>query len=376
MKRKIFIFCLVFLFSVATFFLFSEVLVLKNGDVIRGKLIKMDEDTMTIVSEKGEFIIDRDEINYIYEGEEFYKSKYSTLKKNIVEKETETANGNEMIFVKGGTFIMGDIFGGGRGDEIPVHNVTVADFYISKYEITFEEFDKYCDGLGIKKKSEDKDFNDLKYGPKDFKRPVWKISWYEAIEYCNWLSQIEGLTPCYSIDKKNKDQNNKNPRDKLKWNVECNFKVNGYRLPTEAEWEYAARGGNKSRGYKYAGSNNLNDCAVNSIVAGWKIGGKHISILESNAVTYCVGSKKSNELGLFDMSGNVWEWCWDWYNKEYYRDSSMKNPQGSTSGKSRVLRGGSWNNQAFLLRVSNRKEAVQNDDYDWRIGFRVVRNAK
>ena len=371
MERNSFLFCITILFLFLVLYLFPEVLVLKNGDVIRGRLIKMDEDTMTILAKYGEFVIDRDDIEQIYTDEASYKKEQLASKKDTSEK-----NDDNMIFVKGGTFIMGDTFGKGKRDEIPVHNVTINDFYISKYEVTFEDFDKYCDELRLKKKSNDDTFNDSRFGAKDFKRPVWNISWYEAIEYCNWLSEKQNLIKCYSIDKENKDQNNLNSKDKLKWIVECNFNANGYRLPTEAEWEYAARGGSKSKGYKYAGSNNAEDCAIYGITAGWVGGNWKTSAFETAIITYRVGSQNPNELGLYDMSGHVWEWCWDWYNKDYYKDSSNENPKGSGSGKSRVLRGGSWDDYAIDIRVSNRKQATQNDCYDWRIGFRLVRSAK
>ena len=147
-------------------------------------------------------------------------------------------------------------------------------------------------------------------------------------------------------------------------------------MPTEAEWEYAARGGSKSNGYKYAGSNTFDDCAIFGISAGWIPRGSRSPYFIADIVTYNVGSKKPNELGLYDMSGHLWEWCWDWYDNDYYKDNIKENPKGPETGKSRVLRGGSWNNNASYLRVCNRKEAIQNDDHDWTIGFRVVRSAR
>ena len=129
-----------------------------------------------------------------------------------------------------------------------------------------------------------------------------------------------------------------------------------YRLPTEAEWEYAARGGNKSNNYTYSGSNTLDNVAWYSSNSG------------SN--THQVGTKAANELGLYDMSGNVWEWCWDWYGT--YSSSAQTNPYGATTGTYRVLRGGSWNYFDDFCRVSNRNYSSP-DNRNYLIGFRVAR---
>jgi len=143
----------------------------------------------------------------------------------------------EMVLVPGGTFEMGDVFNEGHADEKPVHTVTVGSFYMSKYEVTFSEFDAFCEATDREKPGDSGWGRGL--------RPAINVSWYDAVEFCNWRSIHEGLKPCYKIDKTRKDSNNRGLIDTLAWIVECDFLAKGYRLPTEAEWEYAAREGGK-----------------------------------------------------------------------------------------------------------------------------------
>jgi formylglycine-generating enzyme required for sulfatase activity len=219
-----------------------------------------------------------------------------------------------MVFVQGGSFKMGS--NDGDSDEKPVHSVTVDDFYIGKYEVTQKEWN---DVMG----------NNPSHR-KGYNLPVESVSWYDAVEFCNKKSRAEGLTPCYSGSGTN---------------TTCNFSANGYRLPTEAEWEYAARGGVKTHdraSLTYAGSNSIKKVA-------WYRG-------NSESKTHPVGKKQANELGLHDMSGNVWEWCNDWYDENYYSSSIRYDPQGAVLGSRRALRGGSWYDLANLCRVANRKK--------------------
>jgi formylglycine-generating enzyme required for sulfatase activity len=172
------------------------------------------------------------------------------------------------------------------------------------------------------------------------------VSWYDAVEFCNKKSRAEGLTPCYSG---------------IGENIKCNFSANGYRLPTEAEWEYAARGGVKTHdraSLTYAGSNSIDAVAWYDSNSGNK--------------THPVGGKQANELGIHDMSGNVWEWCNDWYDKNYYSNSPRNNPRGAASGSYRVLRGGSWNSHVFYCRVANRFNINPGRSY-FCYGFRISR---
>jgi len=245
-----------------------------------------------------------------------------------------------MVLVEKGSFTMGDTWGGGYSDEKPTHNVTLTyDFYIGKYETTFDEYDAFCEATG--KSSAD----DENWGRGD--RPVINVSWWDAIAYCNWLSEKEKLPKAYD--------NKGNLLDKDGRVTTDPSKVVGYRLPTEAEWEYAARGGKKSKGYKYSGSDNVGDVAWYTSNSGNK--------------THEVGKKASNELGIYDMSGNVWEWCSDCYGD--YSSSAQTNPYNN-SGSSRVDRGGSCRNSATHTRVANRNYYSATDT-NFNLGFRIAR---
>jgi formylglycine-generating enzyme required for sulfatase activity len=171
--------------------------------------------------------------------------------------------------------------------------------------------------------------------------PVENVSWFDAIKFANALSKKEGLSPAYS-----------GSGDSIRWNKSAN----GYRLPTEAEWEYAARAGKATR---YSGSNEVGDVA-------W-------TKSNSGKTTHKVGTKKANAWGLHDMSGNVWEWCWDWYINSY-RSSSGADPVGATSGGVRVVRGGSWFHLPPDARVAIRSWDVPTyRDYDF--GLRLLRTS-
>ncbi len=224
-------------------------------------------------------------------------------------------------------------------------NEKVSTFYISDHEVTQFEYQTI-----------------IGKNPSYFKgdnKPVECVSWYDAIEFCNKLSLNEGLIPCYTIDKSHKDPNNKNSIDNKKWTVIWNKSANGYRLPTEIEWEYAAKGGNKSKGWSFSGSNYIND-------VGWYNN-------NSENKTWDVKEKIANELGIYDMSGNVWEWCWDWYDS--VPSNVEKNYSGAISGWYRVYRGGSWNDNAYDCWGSIHHHG--NPFFKgYSIGFRVVRNAR
>ena len=235
----------------------------------------------------------------------------------------------ELISVPGGSFIMGS--DSGDMDMKPGHQVTVSSFMIGKYEVTQEQYQKV---MGSNP-------SNFARGSEAPRRPVEQVSWYDAVAFCNKLSEIEGLQKVYTINGTN---------------VRADFSWNGYRLPTEAEWEYAARGGSQSRGYMYSGSNDAGSVA-------W---------YESNSgsTTHAVGMKAPNELGLYDMSGNVWEWCWDWYFS--YDLGAQRDPVGASLGDTRVFRGGNWRYSVGYLRSTYRDYSRPDKRYFY-LGFRVLR---
>ncbi|NLI07900.1 MAG: formylglycine-generating enzyme family protein [Thermotogaceae bacterium] len=248
-----------------------------------------------------------------------------------------------MVLVEKGSFTMGDTWGVGFSNEKPVHQVTLTyDFYIGKYETTFDEYDAFCETTGRSKPKDE--------GWGRGSRPVIKVSWNDAIAYCNWLSEKEKIPKAYD------DKGNFLDKDGMITTDPS--KVVGYRLPTEAEWEYAARGGNKSKGYKYAGSDTIDEVAWYTSNSGGK--------------TQEVGKKAPNELGIYDMSGNVWEWCSDWYDSGYYAKSPTTNPYNSTAGSYRVLRGGGCYYIATYARVARRFHGSPTGTGS-DLGFRITR---
>ncbi len=275
-----------------------------DGYITKKDTIKIEEDNVTVI----EMILN--------EGSDL---KFHT-----------SPTGIEMTFVEGGSFQMGS--DDGDNDEEPVHNVTVSSFYIGKHEVTQKQWQKV-----------------MRRNPSYFKGddlPVEKVSWYDCIDFCNELSRKEGLMAVYT---RNGDD------------VTMNIEANGYRLPTEAEWEYAARGGNRSNNFEYSGSNKLKD-------VGWYKG-------NSGSQTHEVGGKKANELGIHDMSGNVWEWCWDWFDGDYYQNSPSTDPTGPSYGSVRARRCGDWGSKALYCVVACRSCSPPSKRYN-NYGFRVCRSAE
>lgn len=265
------------------------------------------------------------------------------------DNKTFTVNGVsfEMVEVKGGTFTMGGTSEQGsetNSEEEPTHSVTLSDYYIGKYEVTVGMFREFVNETNYRTDADkegwsyvwtgsswDKkngvnwkcDANGYVRNSSEDNHPVIHVSWNDAKAFCEWLARKTSQT---------------------------------FRLPTEAEWEYAARGGNKSRGYKYSGSNNINDVA-------W------YTSTTNDSGTKPVGTKSPNEFGIYDMSGNVWEICQDWYGD--YSSGSQTNPTGPATGSNRVLRGGGWLHNARYCRVSYRSYSTP-DGRDGYLGFRLA----
>jgi formylglycine-generating enzyme required for sulfatase activity len=267
--------------------------------------------------------------------------------------------------VAGGAFSMGSTNNSpAYFQETPVHEVTLSSFSMAKHEVTQKEWyavmgTTAADLLALRNMlyppTEQNSYKvEVLYGEGE-NHPIYYVTWYEAVEYCNRLSAHEGLPPAYTINK------NTDP-----WTVTCDFAA-GYRLPTEAEWEYAARGGDSGDNFKYSGSDTLDDVA-------WYSG-------TSGGNTHPVGWKKPNGLGLYDMTGNANEWCWDWAQPNYYSISLSDNPTGpvdnSVSGDYRVTRGGDFIDGATLSTLSNLRTADRGGIAPYArlrsLGFRVVR---
>ena len=269
----------------------------------------------------------------------------------------------EMIAIKGGEFEMGTDTvmekqfwkienwkkSWGTG-ELPVHTVQLDDFKMAKTEVTVFQFALYCKGSYTKDSLKIEKFLVSSWGKEGIgNNPVVMVNWYQAVAYCNWSSEQLGLEPAYIIDKINKDPDNKN-NDDWKWTVSINKEGTGLRLPTEAQWEYAAKGGQNKNNYIFAGGNVL----------------KEVAWYDANSSrTHPVGQKKPNALGLYDMSGNVWEWCQDWYDGDFYKNSPKENPTALETGFiRRVLRGGSWTDDAESCRSAFRSRDHPLSRYD------------
>ncbi|MBC8870391.1 MAG: formylglycine-generating enzyme family protein [Planctomycetes bacterium] len=244
----------------------------------------------------------------------------------------KTAGGVEMVLIPEGRLSMGSKRG--DPDEAPIHNVWVDSFLIDRHEVTQEEYTKFVIG------------NPSRF--KDPKHPVEQVRWLEAAFYCNARSLSEDLEPCYDEE-----------------TGACNPRASGYRLPSEAEWEYACRAGTETE-YSFGG------------------GGRTLKTYawykeNANKRTQPVGQKKPNPAGLYDMHGNVAEWCNDKYDEDYYKHSPERNPRGPADGEKYALRGGAWNSSAVGCRSAYRSGESPGSFADScfarpDIGFRCVRN--
>lgn len=223
-----------------------------------------------------------------------------------------------MVFVKGGVFEMGSNQSAGDADERPLHKVKLGDYYLGKTEVTVKEWRLFCKDRNLEMPPEPK------WGWQE-NHPVVSVTWEEANDYCKWLSAKTGKS---------------------------------YRLPTEAEWEYAARGGHRQNSSLYSGSNKADEVA-------W-------TRENSSSATHAVAQKKPNAIGIFDMSGNAWEWCSD--HLDFYAAEEQVNPTGSKTSVFVVRRGGSWDDKEYNARCTYRIGNSPRRSYHT-LGFRLAMSA-
>lgn len=287
---------------------------------------------------------------------------------------------DDMAFVEGGSFAMGNEYEGGDDDERPVHTVRLDSYYIGKHEVTVGQFKRFVEaanyittaeqGEGASvfigknvDKPEDANWRNPYY-EKDERHPVVCVSWNDAVAYCNWRSEAEGLRPCYSGGGDS---------------VVCDFTAGGYRLPTEAEWEFAAR----SRGKKIKFAWGDGDPYIDGRPAGntrdeaaareWRIENVWEGYDDGYACTAPACSFEPNELGVHDISGNVYEWVWDWYDEHYYEYSPSDNPTGPPSGEMHACRDAGFTCAIRHEAVASRGMGKPTLTFSW-VGFRVARS--
>ena len=272
------------------------------------------------------------------------------------------SNRNDMVYIPAGNFSMGDNLNEGEVDERPVHTVYISAFYIGKYEVTkalWDEVYKWALDKGYV-------FDNLGEG-KALNHPVVSITWYDIFKWCNARSEKEGLEPCYIVEGSVYKSGIEEPN--------CNWNASGYRLPTEAEWEKACRGGQTGLRFPWDGDyithTNANYCGDDSFTWYNKSSGYHPVFNDGvRPYTNPVDYFEPNGYGLYDMVGNVWDSCWDWYDAGYYTNSPSSDPKGPTSGTYRVERGNGWLGWGKNSRSARRAGVTPLGVRDHR-GFRV-----
>lgn len=293
-----------------------------------------------------------------------------------------------MAFIPAGSFEMGRHVGTAEFDELPLHSITLNAFYMDMLETTNESYaeylnDAYSQGLiyvtnGVVIGTSNSmpyfdtnsasnysriDWNGQVFSIKPGKldHPLSNVSWFGSVAFANWRSSRDSLIPCYDLT-----------------NWSCDFGATGYRLPTEAEWEYAARGQQPASYYQYPWGNSINGSNANYSNSGdpFESGPQPYTtpVGYYNGSQVPTGSNMANGFGLYDTSGNVSEWCGDWFGSGFYASSPFDNPTGPTTGATRVVRGGRWNYNAYLASAANRStRSPDNRTFD--IGFRLVKAA-
>jgi len=287
------------------------------------------------------------------------------LRFKVVATQVTAAGG--MALIPAGTFQMGDSFGEGRSDERPVHTVNVSAFYMATHETTKGLWDE------VRAWALNNGYTDLRTGDgKGANHPVHTVNWWEVVKWCNARSEIEGFNPVY--------RNSNGTVFKTGTTQPTpNWSASGYRLPTEAEWEKAARGGLSGKRFPWG------DTISHSQANYYSWSGYNYDIsptreshptcrIGAQSYSSPVGSFAPNGYGLYDMTGNLWEWCWDWWGGNYYGSSPASNPRGPASGTRRVFRGGGWYGYAVNCRVAYRDYYGPGHSSNG-LGFRVARSS-
>jgi formylglycine-generating enzyme required for sulfatase activity len=252
--------------------------------------------------------------------------------------------GMKLTLIPAGEFLMGSPEGEGEGYEHPQHRVRITrTFYLGVTEVTQAQYEAVM-GNNPSYFSSNGDGKDKVAGQSTDNHPVERVSWLDAVEYCNKLSEKEGLKPFYELEAGSARV--------------PDWAGPGYRLPTEAEWEHACRANSKTR---YSFGNHEAGLGEHA----WYDG-------NSGSQTHPVGQKRPNAFDLFDMHGNVWEWCWDGYAADYYKGSPVDDPPGASGASSRVFRGGCWISEPPFVRSAFRNWFTP-DFRDYRLGFRLAR---
>ena len=275
-------------------------------------------------------------------------------------------NPPDMVYIPAGSFSMGDAFNEGYNSERPVHIVYVNAFFMDQCEVTKARWDE------VYAWATDNDYAFESVGSgKAVDHPVHTVNWFDCVKWCNARSEKEGLTPCYTVEGRVYKTGRSAP--------DCDWSAGGYRLPTEAEWEKAARGAADSRRFPWSDDSTIQHARANyhsrtqyaydtSPTRGYHPAYTN----EPTPYTSPVGSFAANGYGVHDVAGNLWEWCWDWFASDYYASSPVTDPRGPTDGSFRMQRGGAWDVSAFDARCAIRVSSSPADK-QYHNGFRCAK---
>jgi formylglycine-generating enzyme len=309
-------------------------------------------------------------------GNPQFKAAKSVLRALVVQPGTSSTLTN-MALIPAGSFQMGNALSAsaidGNSDELPVHTVSVSAFYMDKYEVSKALWDEVATWAATK----GYDINAASASGKATNHPVHSVSWYSMVKWSNARSQKEGLTPCYTVGgvvmRTGIGMGTSDP--------DCNFLASGYRLPTEAEWEKAARGGLSGKRFPWGDTITHSEANYNSdALVSYDVSptrGFHPTY-ETGSLPYSspVGSFAPNAYGLYDMAGNMREWCWDWYDGFYYASSPSSDPRGGSYGQGgKEMRGGSWYYNSEVTRTTFRHWHRDRLKISAELGFRCVRSS-